>query len=314
MSNSHLFVLELRRALSRLKDLFMLFLLLISSCHELVDDDFQEFKIYPVVNGVLIADSTISIHISLSALLKDTIIPDVSDAVVVIQNSNNILDTLKYQGKGMYKSLQVVKAGMSYRCKVLIPNFAVLEAETNVPIHTPIHNVVFTDTAGLDEEGLLVSEIKYTINPNLKMPQFWEVKFIEKGVSKDSSFFNKNFKNESQQRDMFFYLNPSQDEVLLHETLPLTVFSNAKMKDSAYVIRYKYNENNIHFNPKFKYYIVLRSIDQSFYKYKKQLYLNETSGSTSLGSSIKNFSPYSNIKNGYGIFTSYSESSTKFNF
>ena len=49
--------------------------------------------------------------------------------------------------------------------------------------------------------------------------------------------------------------------------------------------------------------IILNNIDESLYKYQKQYYIYQSSGSPAIGSSQQNYNLYSNIKNGLGIFT-----------
>lgn len=78
------------------------------------------------------------------------------------------------------------------------------------------------------------------------------------------------------------------------------------MKKDEYRGKFFFTNTDGRYNSKGNSFIVLRSVDASYYKYQKQLYLYNTGGYTGLGSSTQTYPLYTNVTNGYGIFTSYS--------
>ncbi|HUM89262.1 MAG TPA: hypothetical protein PKV50_07015, partial [Prolixibacteraceae bacterium] len=80
---------------------YVLIIFVIVSCHALVDDEFQEFEKKPVLNGVLIADSTISLQVTFSASLNDSTPLPVENAIVILF-SKGLTDTLLHDKVGWY--------------------------------------------------------------------------------------------------------------------------------------------------------------------------------------------------------------------
>jgi hypothetical protein len=99
---------------------------------------------------------------------------------------------------------------------------------------------------------------------------------------------------------------PERDSVLLAEAEPLTIFSNKKMNKDTYRVKFYIESYGSGSNPQRGYYILMLSLDESYYKYQKQLYLYEMSAYEGLGSSPQTYPLFSNVTNGLGIFTSYS--------
>ena len=148
----------------------LIMFVILSSCHSLVEDEFDNFNQIPVINSLLQADSTFRVQVTLTANLTDSTPIYISDAQVIIESSIGTPDTLIYAEKGWYVSSRVVKTGISYSCKVNVPGFSQMSAQTTVPEPTGIDSVIFTDLAGRGEEGEKISSVEFRIsnNPNKK--------------------------------------------------------------------------------------------------------------------------------------------------
>jgi|GEM_PF-397017 len=248
------------------------------SCRTLVEDDFSDFPTKPVLNGLLVAGQPISVHISMTAALNDTIIALLDDALVIIRNRANEADTLISSGNGCYNSILLAQSGETYFCTVFVPNYETLYAQTTVPDSTVISNAVLTEQAYVNEENYIYSSILFTFESNPALSQFWEVRLPE--------------------RDL--YMMPEQDSILSGEAMPLTVFSNRLMTGRSYSMTVFTDQVRSQDDIR----VELRSIDESYYRYQKQLYLYNTGLSNSLGETNNAYQLYSNVINGYGIFTS----------
>jgi len=276
----------------------------VSPCNILVYDEFENYEPIPVMNALLQADSTFCVQLSMSANLTDSAPTFISNAQVIIESTDNTPDTLIYAEKGWYVSSRIVKAGATYTCQANIPGYAALSAQTTVPMPTVIDSVLFTDLALRGEEGEKISSVEFRIQNNLQAPKFWRLELIIKGVGMHYDYETEEFIESYYENDGDFFIKPEQDSVFLYEPNPLSIFSNNKMKKNTHWIKFYINENYNSFNSgKDTFMIVLNSIDESLYKYQKQYYIYQSSGSPAIGSSQQNYNLYSNIKNGLGIFT-----------
>ncbi len=266
--------------------LFSLFVLF-TACHALVDDEFPDFEKLPVINAYLQADKIIDLQLTFTANLTDSMPKYIPNAQVIIESSLGASDTLKYTKKGWYTSKLIAKVGVTYTCKVNIDGYKQVVAQTTIPDYTTIYDLKFTQLAGLGSQGGIVSSFEFTIASNKSHNCYWEV------------FFD-NFQ---------IYMLPERDSVLITEAMPLTVFSNKKMKDETYKVKFFLESYGNVFEPNTRQHITIRSVDESYYKFQKQYFLYSTSQYQDLGSSPQTYPLYSNVTNGLGIFTSYTSTS-----
>ena len=262
---------------------FIIFLVMIISaaCHNLVEEDLPDINKTPVLNGVLIADSLLKVHVSLTASMGDSIPSPVSNAQVIIK-SDSKTDTLQHIKNGWYGCSTFVLSGLTYNCTVDVPGYKQLAATTTVPYYTFVNDVKYTEIAGKGDYNETISSFEFSIPNDTRKELFWEILFSSNN---------------------YIYFKTEQDSVMIAEAQPMHVFSNKKMKKSEYRGKFFFSNNG--YNTKGNSFIVLRSVDLSYYKYQKQLFLYNTGGYTGLGSSTQTYPLYSNVTNGYGIFASY---------
>jgi len=285
---------------------FLCIQFLLSSCHSLVDDEFPNYEPYPVLNGLLQANSTFKVQLSLTANLTDTAPTYVSNAWVIIESSVDTPDTLVYTEKGWYVSARTVKVGASYTCRAEIPNFPIISAQTTIPARSEIDSVAYIDLVGRDEEGDKVSSIQFRIRNNAAIKSFWSFNLKVKGVYTRHNWETGEMYDTLIVSDKYFYMKAEQDSVLLNEANPLEVFSNSKMKNDHYWVRTYYNEHSGYIGSKDSLVIELLNVDESYYRYIKQYYIYESAQYPSIGQSNQKYPMYSNVKNGLGLFTGMS--------
>jgi len=108
--------------------------LALMSCRELVQDEFPDFTPVPTVNSILIADSTIKIHVSLAAKLDSIPLKNVDQAEVQLFVDGTFKETLAPRGNGMYTSSCRVEPGKSYQCKVNIAGYDTVTCTDSLPL------------------------------------------------------------------------------------------------------------------------------------------------------------------------------------
>ena len=281
-------------------------ILTLISCHTLVEDEFPDFEAVLVMNGILQADSTFRVQISLAANLSDTMPDFVDNALVIIEDQKQAVDTLTYTDEGWYVSPRTVKAGYSYTCRVNIPGFNTMLAYTTVPLPTKIDSVIFTDLASRGQEGEKISSVAFRLHNNVETEMFWEVKFKKRWFRSLYDWDVEDWTERSQVDEAYIFMKAEQDSVLLSEPNPLTVFSNRKMKSDRHWIKFYFSENYFSFGGTDTLFLELLNIDESYYHYHKQYYIYDSAGWGGLGSSPQRYPLYSNITNGLGIFTGMS--------
>ncbi|GAB1414963.1 hypothetical protein MASR2M117_03690 [Paludibacter sp.] len=284
--------------------LFIFLTLIFLSCHDLVDDKFSDFVPVPVMNGLLQADSTFMIQISLAANLSDTMPGHVKDALVIIESQGEAPDTLQHIDEGWYGSTHLVRAGASYTCTAKIPGFNTITARTTVPSPTEIDSIVFTDLAGRGEEGEKISSVAFRLHNDMQNDKFWEVKLNSRSFGSHYDWEIDDFIEGWRIEEKYIFMRAGQDSVLLNEANPLMVFSNHKMQADKHWIKVYFNEFSNSFSITDTLFVELRSIDKSYYNYRKQYYIYESAQWGRIGTSPQRYPLYSNVTNGLGVFMS----------
>jgi hypothetical protein len=269
-----------------------------ASCRKLVSDDFPDFPKTPVINSIMVTDSLLKVHISLTDKIGDKKISFIDNAQVLVTTNNIEYDTLFYTGNSIYQSKTIVQPLKNYSCQVTIPDYQTIVCNNNIPDTPEILAIQHINYAGRDAEGATYPAVKITFKNN---PQ-------------ESQYFQIAIKLMVYENVEFAQILNITDPVLLNEGIPLTVFSNELIESDSYTMTINYTSGSYTSNGNgwntelFPLVIELRSISYDYYMYLKQLYLYETGRyPTDVGSgAVTNFNLYSNIPEGYGIFAGYS--------
>lgn len=261
------------------------------SCRELVQDKFPDFDPVPTVNAILIADEPIQISVSMAQKIDTMALKPVEHALVLLTTNGLQTDTLTFDSEsGMYVCDELAKAGNTYYCEVQLDNYKPLVAETSIPQPMALDSVQHIRHGGRDEEGVVFPTVKVTFRTQPGQRQYFEV-YLSDG-----------------------YLTYITDPVILNEGLPVALFSNELITDSVYTLSLNVEtgssvgwdgESYVTMSP---YTVEVRSVHADYYRYMKQRYLYqlgiEGDGFTS---PVAAFPMFSNVQNGYGIFTGYSK-------
>ncbi len=270
----------------------------LSSCRDLVQDEFPDITPVPTINSFLIPDSIFKVHVSLSDELDSVPLGLIDNAEVQLFKDGAFEEILTPEGKGWYSASQLVKYGSRYQCKVKIEGFEELSCSDSLPVPSDILNIEHIINAGKNEEGLSYPAVKVTFSNKPNEKRYYEL------------IIRIDYHGWWHKADMFDITDP----VLLSEGLPLSVFSNENIDGDNYTMLLNYStgssssrDGGIHKMDLFPFAVELRSISYNYYLYLRQLYLYEigrypdfTDGYTGT------FPLHSNITNGYGIFAGYS--------
>jgi len=281
-----------------------LIILLLNSCHELVQNEFPDFTEVLTVNSFLIADSTVKVKVSLAAKMDSLPLKNVDQAVVQLYIDGIFNDTLVSVGNGLYTSNKAVEPGKTYKCTVNLAGYDEVTCTDSIPQPNAILKIEHILSAGIDEEGFTYPAIRFTFTNNPTEHRYYQVIIwlYEESIWRSNPWVSANLKEIS-------------DPVLLAEGLPMAVFSNDQIKGNSYTMQINY-QSGIYYtdpnnqNPKlFPFVLEFRSISYNYYQYLKQLYLYYQGRYPEFLSGVGSVYPlHSNVENGYGIFAGYSTS------
>jgi len=282
----------------RAYSLLLFNLLTLYSCRELVQDEFPDFAPVPTVNSILVAGELLKVHVSLAGKLDSNRLALVDNAEVLLYVNEEYKETLNNINEGIYSSSIVVEPLKTYRCEVSIPGYQTVSCSEALPEPAKISNIVHTNKAGIDEEGMTYPAITFSFSNSPAEKEYFEVviRLFE-------------FGHESA-ADLETIIDP----VILNEGLPIALFSNDLITDSTYTMTINYTTGSggsssgepVHANL-YPLILELRSVSSDYYKFVKQKFLYEQGRYPEfLAASVTAFPLYSNVKGGYGIFGGYS--------
>ncbi len=263
------------------------------SCRKVVQDEFPDIQESPVVNSIIIADSLIKVHVSYTGKIDSNKLQNVDNVTINLLENNQFKESLRYVKNGLYISNLYAKPGNTYVCEVNIPGYNSIFCIDSIPYTAEIKNISHINQAGKDEEGLSYAAVKFTFTNNPGIKQYYEV------IIKT---YNNDYEDNAE-------LVNITEPLILHEGLPIALFTNELIKSEIYEMTLNYTTNSFSYMDMNLYPLVLelRNISYDYYQFIKSLYLYEIGRfPDALGSSSSVFSVYSNVKGGNGIFSGYS--------
>lgn len=276
---------------------FVLILLFFNSCVKDVTPEFKGYKSHLVVNSLLVPDSIISVHLSLSVRSdNEDNFPDYSDATVEIEDGNHKTGTI-YQGNGKYTADSYPVSGETYNLIIKMENGEFLKSETRIP-SKPIIKIL-----PIFEKNLL--QVNISDNSHEKNYYWVGIKIYDKSSSQ--SYYETYFYSDFLLFDDF---NRTQDGELIEGVRYSYHFyarlddSNFNGKEISFLTPRKWPEPDDFIDYIFFLYII--NADEHLDKYMKSALIQYELGV--IGDMPVFHTPidmYSNIENGKGIFGSY---------
>jgi hypothetical protein len=273
--------------------------LIFENCRNQVITDFEDYPAIPVVNSILVADSTISVFVSMTNKVDASQLEIIENAEVSLFCNNDFKENIVSQGEGIYSSKTIIEVEKNYSCKVSIPGYPLVQCIDSIPAPVAILKISSNSFAGIDEEGISYSSVTFTFTDNPELKNYYEAKI--------KIAMNNNLSSFPQIINIF-------DPLLLNEGLPVAVFSDELIEGRSYSMTLNFHNNYYGYSDSSGYYDVpypllleFRSISYNYYQYVKNLYLYESGRYPDIvGGVVTAFPLYSNIENGYGIFAGYS--------
>lgn len=286
----------------RISKILLLFLLLLSSCTKTIEIDLPAFDPKPVINCLFSPDSTFKLRLSRSASIFDTLpYPSFEmDAVLRLYENEVLKDTMFFDGQD-FRSDLIPKTGSTYRIEMDSPDFGPVSAKDFIP-EPPIFQVdSFRDSVYVNEDGEYVSQVKITIDDDFSRKNYYELILLPRAFSPITGA------DDTLQRYVTFALKNDpvlENEGILQHYTNTAVFSNELFSsgEQPLIINYLAQEGY------FALVVILRTVSEDYYRYKKSLIIHINSQDSDIWDGIgAPTQMISNINGGYGIFAGYSE-------
>lgn len=279
----------------------ILFLSLLASCEKEIPLDEDQIKPRIVVNSVFAANDTVKIHLSESRNIlynNGGTLPNITDATAkLFDGSNNELGTFTHDMEGnYYLASSLPQAGNSYQLTVSHPNFDNITSTSTTP---SIVNIIAIDTSRIGDQ--LYIDIQIDDNPN-------QTNYYSLSARTHSSYTWETepgvFETETYAYDSWICSKDINVEGTASETGEICsqelLFSDKSFNGTSYTFRMSdyYDESR-------DYLIIsLRSMSADLFKYRVTYNNYQENSGNPFGEPVQ---VYSNIENGFGIFSGYSE-------
>mgnify|MGYP001617595227 FL=1 len=251
---------------------------ILNSCTKIIDMNVPEKEKKLVVNGVICPDSIISVNISKSLGILENNDQNVfiNDAEVTIYEDDIKKEILRFLNDGDYTASFTPSQNKTYKIEVSHAVYTSVSATSYIPAKIPIT----IDTAsGYNQSygsGVLSCKLKF------------------KDPANENNYYLMRVFDESHRH---VYLSLSDNEPVVKEYGGDYLFTDNLIDGKEYIL-------NFDLNSLYTYYkIVFYQITKDYYNYLVSYHNNNNSDDPFSEPVIV----YSNIKNGYGIFSGYNK-------
>jgi hypothetical protein len=264
-----------------------------------------------IVPFTLPQPKSLSIEIKKTAHIFDTSNYIVENALVKLFKNNTLIDTIKYSPSTKIYPLNITpKAYENYSVIIETDHSRPLKAITTIPEKVQIIDTTVTPIAYFDETGSVFSEVNITFKDPGNSKNFYELALSDIAFSYDNP-------------DRFYEISTNDNIITSESYYPSLIrFDVNKPKYLLFTddaINGREHTVNIYYTPPQKireddnryisnHYITihLRNVTEEYYKFKttliQQSYNKQEDILYGMGEPLN---IYSNIENGYGLFTGF---------
>ena len=289
--------------------------LVFSGCRKQVSDyERPGFDPQPTLNAVLQEGQPVWAQVTFAQGL-DSVRPSAcTNAEVLLYVDGQFAEKLQHEGDGLYVGETPAEALHEYACKVVVPGFDTLFAQTEMPEKPMVTGVEIMENATVDDEGRPCPAflVTFRTDPNRNLYYCSNIY---------ASFINYYFDAEThapqgystEEGTMSASIN-TDDPVLLNEGSDQLLFSNAIITDTTYTMKVNAWFSSHGWGGQHTGGVIertgevvvrLHGISESAYRYlksKKEVY-EELDAYTNLFLGVVTpLNLYSNVENGRGVF------------
>ena len=225
----------------------------------------------------------------------------VRNAIALLYENDVFRDTLKFNiVSEKYKAaIARIQAGKTYKLLLSAPDFPAAEAISFTPLLVPINNLVFTANVRSDADGNPQDEVKLSFTDNGATEDYYLLRILD-AYGGYLYCINTNDKDVEKlvYEDPFYAEDCLQSDRLLLSDIN---FNGALKTLIFYVESGSLGTQNTPGGLR-RATVELLHINKDYYKYIKSLNSYENAVDNPFAEPVN---LYSNVKNGYGLFTTY---------
>ncbi len=257
--------------------------MLLTSCRKQIEADEYDFEEQICVNAMLIADSSMKVHVSMAQKMENSQLPTIENAQVFIYNDYENY-TLTHKHSGIYSAIIPVMSNTSYSCIVNVDGTTVT-VDCKIPIKPKLLSVRINPGGWIDEEGIPMPLFELELYNTSSDTLYYEVYVYS---------YSKNIMSS-----MSTYWYDSEQSAGLF-------FNEGKQGDS-FTKQIRFWRNSWGSNQTYAYILEIRALNKDAYLYLKSKGIYDLGRFPQFGvSSPIAYNIYNNIENGTGIFAGYS--------
>ena len=295
--------------------LFFLFAALaLSGCRKQVSNyDRPDFNPQPTLNAVLQEDQPVWAQVSFAQGLDSVHPSPCTDAEVLLYVDGQFAEKLQHEGDGLYVGETTAEALHEYACKVVIPGYDTLFAQTEMPEKPVVTGVEIMENATVDDEGRPCPAFMITFKTDPRQNMYYCSNIY-------AAFLNEYYDAEThayighstESGTMSASIN-TDDPVLFNEGSDRLLFSNEIINDTSYTMKVNAWFSSHGWGGQHIGGVIERSgevvvrmhgLSESAYHYmKSQDVFDEPDAYTNLFLGVVTpLNLYSNVENGRGVF------------
>ncbi len=287
-----------------------------------------------VVNCMFSPEKVFEVSVASSSYILDTAYTYIKNATVKLYTDNIFTELLLHEANGIYKtSGYKPEINKTYRIEVSAVNYETVTATSYLPKKVIINSINESLYTEIDDYGNYYSKVQLTFSDFPNDSNYYELLIIyDISLSRDISLFDSSYYNEFCDKIIndstcksyhlgfasIFSDSPVFSEQFKSRNMYFgnskhAIFTDKLFSGQTYTLDIDFfNIDNAILPDTAEYKIILSSITKDYYKYLSINNINQnTSGSEFLdefwdgwriGEAIQ---MYSNIENGYGIFSGY---------
>ena len=307
--------------------------LALAACETVVDVDVPDHQPRLVSNVFLEAGKSITVALSSSQsiLTKDPLQPVLGATLVLLEEGQTVA-TIEEGELGIYYSSFKPLAGKTYTLQITKEGYEPVEAETFIRPPVPIQAIDydttvfqythFDDDGPVTEKNITLSEVRLTIDDPADERNYYELllysyeNYIRAVYDNEGNYVTDDTvsgfvqqyiaSNDPAMTDGGGDFLEGEDEVY-GEAL---TFGDEFLNGKTYTLRFGMSGSSGSGQEEGQFMVMLRSISEAQYRYFRSADLQYENDGNPFAEPVQ---VYSNVRNGYGIFTGFSADSVVIN-
>lgn len=264
------------------------------NCNPIVDFEMPEFKAQPVIRCLFHENSQFKVYIqkTTEVLDADSLGALINDAIVILSDNDNNIDTLPLIQQGLYSKENLFPAlNKEYTLKVIIPEFGEFIACDYLPQKNNIQYVIHIQRVKRQNEVSFYDKIRVEISDEANQNNYYDILFRERDNEYGRSILY-NLKSD----------HPSIKDEGLEVYYPFDLIFTDRLFDGTKTIMDIYVRE---INGDINNWLICISGSENYYKFQRSAIIHTATNNFDFFFPVEPINLYTNFKGALGIFAGY---------